>query len=147
MLSFSVNLSATSRWVGEIPEKWKDSDKWELLLNKLIKEKKYYSAMVASKRMLILFNELKVKELAYKTIIKITDEGYPFQLRKVYIYGDIEPKIGYEFINNYNFYKAYVNEIKGLDKWAEHYFAKVDKDNFYKYLFYTQFCTRPAIKC
>jgi len=136
MLSFSINLSATSRWAGEIPEKWKDSDKWELLLNKLIKEKKYYSAMVASKRMLILFNELKVKELAYKTIIKITDEGYPFQLRKVYIYGDIEPKIGYEFINNYNFYKAYVNEIKGLDKWAEHYFAKVDKDNFYKYLFY-----------
>ena len=136
MLMSSVNLSATSRWSGDIPEKWKDSPKWEAFLNTLMKEKKYYTAMVAAKRMLILFDELKIKELAYKTIIKITDEGYPFQLRKVYIYGDIEPKVGYEFINNYNFYKAYVNEKKGLNKWAEHYFSKVDKDSFHKYLFY-----------
>jgi tetratricopeptide (TPR) repeat protein len=86
--------------------------------------------------MLLLFNELEVKETAYKTIIRITDEGYPFQIRKIYIYGDIETKIGYCFINNYNFYKAYVNEKKGLHKWAEHYFAKIDKDNFPKYLLY-----------
>jgi len=136
LLFIPVNLNATSRWTGEIPEKWKDSKKWKTLLNDLIKEKKYYSAMAAANRMLLLFNELEVKETAYKTIIKITDEGYPFQVRKVYIYGDIEPKMGYDFINNYNFYKAYVNEQKGLHKWAEHYFSKVDKDNFHKYLFY-----------
>ncbi len=133
---FPLKLNATTRWVGEIPEKWKDSKKWETLLNDLLKEKKYYSAMIAANRMLLLFNELEVKEIAYKTIIKITDEGYPFQVRKIYIYGNIEPKIGYDFINNYNFYKAYINEKKGLHKWAEHYFAKIDKDNFHKYLFY-----------
>lgn len=112
IIMFPFNVNATTRWVGEIPEKWKDSKKWESLLSNLLKEKKYYSAMVAANRILLLFNELEVKETAYKTIIKITDEGYPFQVRKIYIYGDIEPKIGYSFINNYNFYKAYINEKK-----------------------------------
>ncbi len=136
LLSIFLSTVVNAQWKGDIPDKWRDSDKWIHLLDKLIETKNYYSAMAASQRILMLFSELSVKEKAYLSIIKITDEGYPFDVRNLYISGDIDPKLGFNIINNYNFYKGYVNLKKGLDKWAEHYFSKVDKERFHKYLFY-----------
>ncbi|MBN2693611.1 hypothetical protein JXR93_03025 [bacterium] len=135
-LSIFLSITVNAQWKGEIPENFVDAERWEKLLDKLIDNKMYYSAMAASQRILTLFTELSIKEKAYKSIITITDEGYPFQVRNLYISGDIDPKMGFNIINNYNFYKGYVNEKKGLHKWAEHYFSKVDKERFHKYLFY-----------
>lgn len=136
ILLFASPVTATERWTGEIPEQWRESEHWNNLLSTLMEHQSYYTALAAAHRMLILFDELEVKERAYQTIIYITDQGYPFQTRSLFITGNIEPKIGYRFVNSYNFYKGYVNKKNGLTKWADHYFSKVDRDNFSKYLFY-----------
>jgi len=136
LFMFSQSIFGAERWQGAIPEDGDDPESWRKLLSELVDKELYYSALVAANRMLIFFNDLKTKEAAYKAIIHVSDQGYPFPTRSLYITGDIEPRVGYHFVNSYNLFKGIVNKEKGLDKWAEHYFQKVDIDKYPKYLFY-----------
>jgi len=135
ILNFLPLFSAT-RWEGNKPEIGKDPQTWIELLDSLLEKELYHSAMATASRMLIFFDDIKSKEAAYIAIIKISDEGYSFPTRKLYVTGDIEPTIGYSFVNSYNLYKGIVNKEGALDKWADHYFNKVDKVSFHKYLLY-----------
>ncbi len=137
LFAFALELAAATRWHGEIPKNAKNPDSWRKLLSVLEQEQMYYSAMSTANRMLLFFNDLKVKEDAYRAIVKVSGQGYPFPTRHMYLTSDLEPKTGYYFVNSFNLYKGIVNREKGLEKWAEHYFKKIDRDHFPKYLFYT----------
>lgn len=97
-----------------------------------------YGGLAAASRMLIFFPDLAVKESAYKEIIESIDDGYPFSTLETFLSGDIEPRPqeGYNFANSYYFYKSILNQKKGSQKWADHYLAKMDQENFPKYRFF-----------
>jgi tetratricopeptide (TPR) repeat protein len=126
----------TEKWQAEIPPEMKDVGLWAQLMDEFIHHNAPFSAMAAASRGLIFFNDLPTKERAYKTIIQVVDQGYPYSTLGYFVSGDIEPRDAYEFSNSYNLYKAILNREKGMERWAETYFANVDKDNFSKYLFY-----------
>lgn len=125
-----------TKWEGTPPKGADENELWEILINELIKKQQYYGAMAASYRSLMFFDDLPTKQLAYKTIISLIDKGYPFNTRDIFITGDLDPKDGYNFTNSYNLYKGIINKMKKMDKWADIFFEKIDKENFNKYLFY-----------
>ena len=127
---------AGRKWEGKIPAVAKDGERWVSLIGELKKRKMQYGVISASKRVLMFFEDLKLKETAYAHIISMIDLGYPFSTQKVFETGDISPTKGYNLINSYNFYKATVNLDKGMKRWADHFFKKVDVENFAKYQFY-----------
>lgn len=129
--------NATPMWRGTIPGFAQDPNRWALLLQKLEEKQMPHGALAAASRMLTLFTDLPTKELAYQTVIKLIDLGYPFPIRSVFAAGDIEPQSDKEFADSYYFYKATLAKEKGMERWAEHYFSFVDKENFPKYLFYS----------
>jgi len=143
LLSFLVILSlipitgARAAWQGDIPKVAQSPEKWKLLLEELVDDKMHYGSLAASTRILTFFTDLALKELSYQTIISLIDQGYPYSTRQVFVTGDIEPDSSDNFSNSYNLYKGLIARDKGMSKWAEHYFANVDKENFPKYLFYT----------
>ena len=128
---------ASAPWTGNIPNDAKDSKVWSALTERLVKDGKYYGALAASARLLVFFTDLPTKELAYKTIISLVDQGYSFPVQPYFVPGDIEPQGSeYDFINSYYLYKSVLSKEKHLDKWASQYFSLVDQENFPKYLFY-----------
>jgi hypothetical protein len=125
------------QWAGTIPAFAQDSKKWESLIKELNDQKLFYGALAASFRMLTFFSDLSSKELAYKTLISLVDQGYQFSTRAFFVAGDIEPPEHDEFTSSYFFYKGLIAKDHGMEKWAEHYFTNLDKENFPKYLFYS----------
>ncbi len=132
----SIVMLGAKGWQSELPKVAKESVSWTRLVSELKEEGLYFGALAASKRILSYFNDLETKQAAYKTIIELIDQGYPFMTRKLFVIGDIDPQVSYQINNSYNLYKGMINRDKKLAKWAKHYFSQVDKINFPKYLFY-----------
>jgi tetratricopeptide (TPR) repeat protein len=136
-LAYVRPLYADAQWQGSVPSFAQDSHKWELLIKELNDKKLYYGALAASFRVLTFFSDLQSKEMAYKTLISLVDQGYPFSTKAFFVAGDIDPQANDEFTNSYFFYKGLIARDHGMEKWAEHYFTNLDKENFPKYLFYS----------
>jgi hypothetical protein len=130
------SASAAPRWQGLVPDEAKDPAPWNALLARLHKDGYHYGALAASARMLVFFQDLPTKEAAYREIVSLIDQGYPFPADNLFMPGDIVPTEGYDFVNSYNLYKYVLNKERGMQKWAESYFASVDKENFPKFQFY-----------
>ncbi|PWU19023.1 MAG: hypothetical protein C5B49_06415 [Bdellovibrio sp.] len=131
-----VPALAAQKWVGQIPKLAEKVESWHELLSALREAHLPFGSLVASGDILNFFGDLPSKELAYATIISLIDEGYPFSARPLFIPGDIEPGKDASYRQSYLLYKGIVNADKKMDKWAEHYFSKLDQENFPKYLFY-----------
>ncbi len=125
-----------SGWQSAVPPYVNNSDLWDQLIPELMKRHMYYGALAAASDMINFFDDLKTKQLAYQTIVRLVDLGYPFSTRSYFIPGDIDPQPDSEFGQSYFLYKGIVNDGAGMKKWANYYFDKIDKDNFPKYLFY-----------
>jgi tetratricopeptide (TPR) repeat protein len=131
-----AHAATPPKWQGLVPDEAKDPAPWTALLKQLNDEGYHYGALAAAARMLVFFQDLPTKETAYRTIVSLIDQGYPFSADSLFMPGDIVPTEGYDFTNSYNFYKFVLNKERGMQKWAESYFAGIDKENFPKYLFY-----------
>jgi tetratricopeptide (TPR) repeat protein len=129
-------ILAGERWEGEIAPIAQKQEYWHRLIPQMLEQNMFFGALAASQRMLGFFSDLPSKELAFKTVIAVTDKGYQYDTRHVYISGDLDPKIGFEFANSYYLYKAIVNEDSGFQQWADYYFERIDKVNFPKYRFH-----------
>jgi tetratricopeptide (TPR) repeat protein len=129
---------SAKKWEGSVPKLAQKQENWIELTNWLYSKKYFYGALASAKRMLIFFDDVKTKEYAYRTLIALIDKGYPFSVRKQFVTGDLEtdPEEDYIFNSTYNLYKGILNESKGMKKWADYYFAKVDKEKFPKYLYF-----------
>ncbi len=127
---------ASEKWQGQIPKIAENPDDWSQLVTELMNHEMYFGALAGSHDILNFFSDLNSKELAYGTIIKLIDLGYPFSTRAYFIPGDIDPPGKDNFGQSYLLYKALVNVDKKMLKWADYYFNKIDKDNFPKYLFF-----------
>jgi tetratricopeptide (TPR) repeat protein len=137
---------AAAKWQGEIPAPARDQKAWMELLGTLETRNLHYGAMAAAQRVLLLFTDLPTKEGAYRTIIRLVDKGYPFDSLDPFLPGDLdttapesasaEPE-QFRFHNSYNLYKSLMNQERGAPKWAAAYLAKVDQENFPKFLFHT----------
>lgn len=127
----------SKKWKGTLPEVARDEQAWGDLIAYLLHEKKYYGALAASSRTIRLFSELAAKEMAYQTLIELADLGYPYSLHHFFAPANIEPIWEYDLVNSYYLYKALTHERAGMKRWAESHFAKIDKQNFPKYLFYS----------
>ena len=125
------------KWRGKLPEVLNESVAWEEVLPILDQEKMYYGKLAVVKRLLIYFNDLPTKELAFKTVIDLVNQGYPYNVRPLFITGDISPTAeNYDFANSYNLYKALFNRDQGMKKWSDDYFSKIDQKKFPKFIFY-----------
>jgi tetratricopeptide (TPR) repeat protein len=125
-----------SKWQATIPKVAENSDQWRQLIPALMDNGMPYGALAAARNMLNFFSDLPSKELAYQTIIRMIDLGYPASVRPYFIPGDIEPAANSDFGKNYFFYKALADMDKKMNRWAQSQFDKVDKDFFPKYIFY-----------
>lgn len=137
LLSVSAATRAGEPWRGAIPPLALESEKWLKLLEAFGEEKMPYGSLAGAGRMLTFFSDLPTKEVAYQTVIRLIDDGYPFSTRSYFVTGDIEPGEGTNFVNSYNLYKGLIAKDKGMSRWAEHYFGNVDTENFPKFLFHS----------
>lgn len=130
--------AAEDKWQGAVPKLAQDNGAWVILSRNLVRSGMYYGALAAAKRMTIFFSDLPTKEAAYQTIVNLIDGGYPLPARELFATADIEPDPSAQpdFANSYYLYKAILSQDKKIDRWAEYYFAKVDRQNFPKYLYY-----------
>ena len=128
--------TAAEKWQGKVPKEAEKPEDWALLLNALTQAEMPYGAMAGARNMLSFFSDLPTKELAYSTIIRLVDTGYPFSTRGDFIPGDLDPTNQDGFSQSYLLYKGIVNHDKKMEKWADYYFNKIDKENFPKYLFF-----------
>lgn len=129
--------SNPTKWSGNIPNIAKEPKSWQKLLEFFVEKKMHFHTLASSTRMLVFFNELQVKELAYRSIISIIDQGYPFPLQNLFLSGDLMPGSDIEFENSYNLYKSILNKDRGMEKWAKNYLENITKKNeFPKYQFY-----------
>ncbi|MGZ3797141.1 MAG: tetratricopeptide repeat protein [Pseudobdellovibrionaceae bacterium] len=124
------------KWTGTVIKEYDNSQLWMDLVTKMRELHMNYGAEAGSERILEYFSELKSKEFAYQNIVDLIDFGYPFNLRPVFMSGDLETAGKENFSQSYNLYKATLDLEKNMPKWADNYFAKVDKETFPKYLFY-----------
>ena len=124
------------KWTAQIPAGAEKPEEWARLLPELISHDMPYGAMASARNMLNFFSDLPSKELAYTAIIKFVDLGYPFSTRGDFIPGDLDPASKDGFAQSYLLYKGLVNHDKKMEKWADYYFGKLDKENFPKYLFF-----------
>ncbi|MBC7397399.1 MAG: tetratricopeptide repeat protein [Bdellovibrionales bacterium] len=137
---YSTSFAADSKWQATIPEVGQDGGLWDKTIADLRSHDMTFGAMAAAYHMVTLFPDIASKEIAYKTIISIIDDGYPILVRDIFVAGDLEPDgttgpEAYQFANSYYLYKAILSKEKGSPKWAEFYLGKVDKENFPKYLY------------
>lgn len=135
-LLISHSISAATKWQGQIPKGADNPDSWAQLLPQLMDHGMYYGALAGADSMLNFFSDLPSKQLAYSTIIELVDLGYPFSTRAYFVPGDIDPPATDNFGQSYLLYKGIVNVDKKMQKWADYYFSKIDKEKFPKYLFY-----------
>jgi tetratricopeptide (TPR) repeat protein len=124
------------KWNGAIPKVAQEAKDWAALVDELDEHQLIYGKMAAAHRMLLFFDDLSVKEKAYRSIVDIVDAGYIYSTRGFFVTGDLSPQEDADFINSYSLYKAMVTDDAGMKKWSDYYFSKVDKEKFPKYLFY-----------
>jgi tetratricopeptide (TPR) repeat protein len=127
---------AAEKWQGTVPKMAANSDDWRLLLPELLKNKMSFGALAASRNMLNFFSDLETKEMAFRSIIQVIDWGFPYSTRAEFVPGDLDPSGLDDFSQSYLLYKGIVNLDKKMQKWADYYFTKIDKENFNKYVFY-----------
>ena len=130
------DINSKLKWKSEIPNLATDPEKWKTLINQLEKSKRPYAMLAAGMRMMLLFSDVTSQKFAFETIIKGIDLGYPNSLLHLFIIGNLELDGSDELTQNYNFYKAIVNKMRGMDKWAKDYFEKLDPEKFNKYRLY-----------
>jgi hypothetical protein len=130
------DINSKIKWKSEIPQMASDPQKWIQLINELEENKRPYAMLSAGMRMLLLFPDVASQKFAFETIIKGIDIGYPNSLLHLFIIGNLEIDGSDELAQNYNFYKAVVNKMRGMEKWAKDYFEKLDAEKFNKFLFY-----------
>ena len=135
-MALSVTAMAEDKWQGQVPKPAESPETWAKLIPELMKREMFYGALAGARDILNFFSDLPSKELAYGTIIKFIDLGYPFSTRTDFIPGDIDPSGNDNFAQSYLLYKGIINHDKKMEKWADYYFGKVDKENFPKYLFF-----------
>lgn len=126
---------ADDQWQGKPPAEADKPEIWAKLVPELMDRGLYFGALAASRAMLNFFADLTTKELAYKTITKLTDLGYPFSTRNLFIPGDLDQSGPDAFAQSYLLYKGIVNLDKSMPKWAEYYFTRLDP-RAPKYLFF-----------
>lgn len=126
----------SKKWSGIIAKEYDNAELWKELSSSLKDAKMHYGSVAASSRVLSYFSDLKSKEAAYQNIVSLIDFGYPFSLRPVFMAGDLELNGKDGFSQSYNLYKAAIDVEKKMPKWADNYFARIDKETFAKYLFY-----------
>ena len=126
----------SKKWTGTIVKEFNNSEAWIELVTGLKEQKMFYGAVAGSERILDYFADVKSKEFAYQNIVGLIDFGFPFSLRPVFMSGDLELNAKDNFSQSYNLYKASIDLEKKMPKWANNYFARVDKETFPKYLFY-----------
>lgn len=136
LILFSANAYAGHKWEAKIPTVASDLELWPLLLDELEKQGMHYGELATAHRMLTYFEDIKIKEKSYLIIIRLIDNGYPFPTSKMFETGDIDPIGDYALQNGYNFYKALVNQNKGMQRWADYFLNKVDKEGYNKFHFY-----------
>lgn len=135
-IAMAQDLNSKIKWKSEIPQMASDPQQWMKLIQELEKSNRPYAALSAGMRMLLLFTDVASQRFAYETIIKGIDLGYPNSLLHLFIVGNLELDGSDELSQNYNFYKAVVNKMRGMDKWSKDYFEKLDPEKFNKYLLY-----------
>jgi tetratricopeptide (TPR) repeat protein len=133
---FAQDINSKLKWKSEIPQMANDPQKWIEFIQELEKYQRPYAMLAAGMRMLLLFPDVGSQKFAYETIIKGIDLGYPNSLLHLFIIGNLEIDGIDELSQNYNFYKAIVNKMRGMDKWAKDYFEKLDPEKFNKFRFY-----------
>lgn len=137
LLSLLISFpSQGKKWNGIVVKEFDSAEKWVELVTHLKENKMNYGAVAGSKRILEYFADMKSKQFAYQSIVELIDFGYPFNLRSVFMAGDLELTEKENFSQSYNLYKATLDLDKNMPKWANNYFSRVDKENFPKYLFY-----------
>jgi tetratricopeptide (TPR) repeat protein len=124
------------KWLSTIPKFAEDAKLWRKLIEEMKDKHFKYGQLAVGNRLITFFADLETKEFAFRTIVDLIDEGYPFPTRKFFISGDIEPMAEDGFQDSYNLYKAMVNVEKKTEKWATYYFSKLNKEKSPKYLFY-----------
>lgn len=112
-----------------------DPKAWAQLLDALSEKKLRFGEFAAASRILAFFSDVELKQRAFATLVVNIDQGYPGLFERIFIAGDIIPTGSYSFENSYNFYKATLNQDRGIDRWAQHYFERIDQKNFPKFKF------------
>lgn len=134
--AYAQDIQTKLKWTSEIPALAKDPQKWKDLINELEKAHMPYGMLAAGMRMMLFFEDVSSKAFAYEAIIKVIDIGYPNSLLHLFMLGNLELDGTDDFSQNYNFYKAVINKMRGMDKWANDYFEKLDPEKFNKFRFY-----------
>lgn len=136
LLVCSAPVRAAGGWRGEIPAPARESQSWVTLLQALKDGGMPYGAMAASARMLTFFGDLASKEAAYRSVVDLIDQGYPFSVNSLFVAGDLEARGDAGFVNSYNLAKYILNHEKGMERWARQYYEKMDGESFPKYQYY-----------
>ncbi len=124
------------QWLLRLPDVAKNKAQWRILVTQLLENGLDFGAMAAANRMLIFFDDLPTKEVAYKTIIDEADVVWPYSVRQLFVPGDIAPASADNFARSYNLYKALLNETAGMTQWAQNYYGRIDREKSQKYLFH-----------
>ena len=137
------SIAGEHAWTGTIPPIAQDQTAWPPLLDALLEEKMYFGAAAAARRMTTFFQEITVREKAYRSLAQLTNIGYPISLRAIFSSSDLEPDPGninsaedYEFVNTYYLYKLMSSESSHLTKWASDFLSRIDQKHHPRYLFY-----------
>jgi tetratricopeptide (TPR) repeat protein len=136
VLGLATDAAAGVKWEGKVPSIAQRPEAWHQLIAELSAQSLYYGQLAAAQRALALFTDLETKELAYESVVDLIDRGYSFEIRSVFIAGDLEPRPTTDQAKSYYLYKGILNLEKGLEKWGSHYLAKIDRAEFPKYDFY-----------
>lgn len=135
---------APAKWQGAVPRVAQDQQSWIELTDNLLAAGAVHGALAAARRMLILFDDVPVKEQAFRTIISVIDRGYPFPATGPFLAGDIDPAVpsgkpgstddheARSLYNHYHLYKAQVNRERSATRWADGYLARVETFGFPK---------------
>ncbi|MBF0442128.1 MAG: hypothetical protein HQK54_09500, partial [Oligoflexales bacterium] len=125
-----------NQWAGVVAPIAQNEKQWVVLIENLTKNGMYYGALAAAEQMLAFFDNVETKENAYKTIVKVIDQGYPFSTSRSFVAGDIEPQTRTDFADSYYLYKAIINKDNNFKKWSDSHFEKINRDSSYKFRFY-----------
>lgn len=125
-----------TKWEGKKPPFADSPEKWIGFLDYLKEKKLRFTSLAASYRMVLYFDDVESSKISYQTLVELIDLGYPNNLNHLFMVGNLELDDKDEFSQNYNFYKAVINKLKGMEKWSNDFFLKLDQETFKKYRFY-----------
>jgi tetratricopeptide (TPR) repeat protein len=132
----SFVVQAEDKWQASPPKIAERPEDWARLVPELLNRGMYFGALASARDILNFFSDLPSKELAFKTIVDFADMGFSTPIRSDFVSGDIDPGGNDNFAQSYLLYKGIVNRDKKMDKWADYYFNKINKETFPKYLFF-----------